>query len=457
MPLIFSSPFVLFFWRCLVLASFPYRFSFCLVIMHSFLTFASTCSLLLFSFPSAALGAVLGSPYHDFKLYPPPILARQTNSSTNSTRPSRNFDSCPYRPNLFLSNGTFCSTTAPITNTTALCPTTPEWSGECYSLSVCFLPAGLNKAPPPLRNPTDTTKCSSSVSILTILAVVTIIEAASTLMQGHDRVRRQLFRLRGTLFRLPDKQSAYWTPASGTISALTTFLFQVLLPAIISWSENKDQLSFGALLGMWTMRPRGTFVMFALMRLIGWGGFKFTAFDAIVTESVLDVIALPFALTAVLTDHGPEGEGAKGCGIQGYEGVEDDVRVGMAYASFGWATAAGVISSLVLAQFVIMSFNKRLTQEEMAEKDEEEAWQGKWSWWGRVLLREKRQLVPIIVAMGTMISNWVLWGHFISLQGTAYCEAQDGVATLVLGIIHQLFVPLLRACFGADPDLVEYK
>ncbi|EAQ84549.1 predicted protein [Chaetomium globosum CBS 148.51] len=387
--------------------------------MHSLLTFAFARPLLLFCVPSA-LGAVL----------------------------------LPLPPQRLPPKRHFCSTTAPITNTTTLCPTTPEWSGECPFLSRVLPPRRPQKTPPqppPSTNPTNPSRCSSPVSILTILAVVTIIEAASTLMQGHDRVRRQLFRLRGTLFRLPDKQSPYWTPASGTVSAFTTFLFQVLLPAIISWSENKSQFSFGSLLGMWTMRPRGTFVMFALMRLIGWGGFKFTAFDAIVTESILDVIALPFAVTAVLTDHGPDGEGAKGCGIQGYEAVEDDVRVGMVYASFGWGTAAGVISSLVLAQFVIMSFNKRLTQEEMAEKDEEEAWQGRWSWWGRVLLREKRQLVPIIVAMGTMISNWVLWGR------TGYCEAQDGVATLVLGIIHQLFIPLLRACFGADPDLVEYK
>lgn len=227
-------------------------------------------------------------------------------------------------------------------------------------------------------------------------------------MQGHDGVRRRLFRFRRFL-RLSDRESAYWNPLSGTLSALTTFCFQVLIPAIGSWSENKEQFSFGSLLGMWTMRPRGTFVMFALIRLVGWGGFKFTAFDAIVTESILDLVALPFALASVLTNHGPDSDGAKACGIQGYRPGERDGRVRMLYASFGWATAAGVISSLVLAQFVIMSFNKPLTQEDMAEKDEEEAWEG--SWWRRVLTREKRQVAPMIVAMGTFISNWVLWGR----------------------------------------------
>ena len=384
--------------------------------MHSFSTFALVCSLFLVSFPFGVHAGVLGSPYRHFYSYPPPLLARQTNSSTNSTSGSRNFDTCHYRPNLFLSNGTFCSTTTKNTDTnstTGVCPTTPEWGGECPSLSVCFLPAGLNKGPPPPNTPTDPSKCSASVNILTVIAVLTIVEAASNLMQGHDRVRRQLFRLRSGFFRLPEKYSPYWGPLSGTLSALTTFLVHVLLPAILSWVDNKEQFSFGSLLGMWTMRPRGTFVMFALMRLIGWGGFKFTAFDAIVTESILDVIALPFALTAVLTNHGPDSDGAKGCGIQGYKEAEDDIRLSMSYTSFGWATAAGVISSLVLAQFVIMSFNKNLTQEEMAEKDEEEAWEG--SWWRRVLMREKRQLVPIIVAMGTFISNWVVWGRKIPI------------------------------------------
>jgi hypothetical protein len=239
-------------------------------------------------------------------------------------------------------------------------------------------------------------------------------------MQGHDRVRRQLFRLR-RFFHLSNQESAYWSPLSGTLSALTTFCFQVLIPAIGSWSENKEQFSFGSLLGMWTMRPRGTFVMFALIRLIGWGGFKFTAFDAIVMESILDLVALPFALASVLTNHGPDSDGAKGCGIQGYRRGERDGRVRMSYASFGWATAAGVISSLVLAQFVIMSFNKPLTQEDMTEKDEEETWEG--SWWRRVLTREKRQVVPMIVATGTFISNWVLWGRKI----TAFSERRLSV------------------------------
>lgn len=335
----------------------------------------------------------MGAQYRD--LYP-----RSSNSSTDF------IDTCAFRRNLFLPNGTFCSTTANNANTTVVCPTTPE-GVECLSFSVCFLPAGLNKAPPPPSNSTDSSQCSNSISILTVLAVVNIVEAASNLMQGHDRVRRHLFRLRRFL-RLSNQESAFWSPVSGTLSALTTFCLQVLIPAIGSWTENKGQFSFGSLLGMWTLRPRGTFVMFALIRLTGWGGFKFTTFDAIVTESILDLAALPFALTAVLTNHGPDSDGVKGCGIQGYRRGEDDVRVKMAYASFGWATAAGVISSLVLAQFVIMSFNKHLTQEDMAEKDEEETWQG--SWRRRVLTREKRQVVPIIVAMGTFIANWVLWG-----------------------------------------------
>ncbi|KAH6854053.1 hypothetical protein B0I37DRAFT_360957 [Chaetomium sp. MPI-CAGE-AT-0009] len=380
------------------------------------------------------------------------VVNAQFSSQPSSSRSS---NICTRYPNTFLSNGTFCSTTNNNTNTTIICPTTPNYTGECPAFAVCFLPAGLNKAPPPSGTPTDPSRCSGSVNILTVIAVLTIVEAASNLMQGHDRVRRQLFRLRTGFFRLPEKDSPYWGPLSGTLSALTTFLIHVLIPAIVSWVDNKEQFSFGSLLGMWTMRPRGTFVMFALMRLIGWAGFKFTAFDAIVTESILDVIALPFALTAVLTNHGPDSDGAKRCGIQGYDGAEDDIRLGMAYASFGWATTAGVISSLVLAQFVIMSFNKNLTQDEMAEKDEEEAEER--SWLRRVLTREKRQLVPIIVAMGTFISNWVLWGQFISLQGTAYCEGQDSLATLILGIIHLLLIPLLRACFGADPDLVEYR
>ncbi len=91
----------------------------------------------------------------------------------------------------------------------------------------------------------------------------------------------------------------------------------------------------------------------------------------------------------------------------------------MTHSSFGWSTAAGAISSLVLAQFLIMSFNKSesLKADALAEKDyveEEGRYSFGWSW--RFMSREKRQIIPIIVAMGTFISNWVLWGREYFVQ-----------------------------------------
>ncbi|KAK4209952.1 hypothetical protein QBC37DRAFT_293547, partial [Rhypophila decipiens] len=303
--------------------------------------------------------------------------------------------------------------------------------------------------------------CSSQISILTVLAVINIVEAASNLIQGHDRVRGHLARFRDVVPGYFRRSAAGWTPVAGTISALTTFFFQVLLPAIGSWAENKDRgFSFGGLLGMWVLRPRGAFPMFILVRLVGWAGFKATLFDAIVTESLLDLVALPWALTFVLTSRAGNADGPKGCGVEGYEGPSDsqDMRLGLAYASFGWATAAGVMSSLVLAQFVIMSFNKgeSLTPEELKEKDErekeEEEERGRRGWfWRRMVVREKRTMVPVVVAMGTFIGNWVLWGRK-SLPGNNYCEGAGGVATLAISIVHQILIPLLRACFGVAPD-----
>ena len=362
---------------------------------------------LVLSFPLTVLGGVLSHPYHDLSTFP--VLSRATsNSSRNSTT---NYYTCSnqYNKGIFLPNGTFCPTTN--TTTTILCPTTVT-SGSCLPLSVCFLPAGLNKPPqPPPHNSTSSpsSKCSSPISILTVLAVVNIVEAASNLMQGHDRVREKLFTFRQYL-GLKDA-SDQWGPRAGTVTALTTFLVNVLVPGIQSWAENKEQFSFGSLLGMYALRPRGTFVMFAMIRLTGWWGFKFTAFDSIVTESILDVMALPWALTFVLTNHGKDSDGAKGCGIEGHE-PRNDGRVGLVYSSFGWASFAGVVSCLVLAQFVVMSFNKPLSKEDTDLKDEEAYidWKMR-SWLYMVVWREKRQWVPLVVAMGTFISNWVLWGR----------------------------------------------
>lgn len=383
------------------------------VIMHFLFGFSAICIPLLLSFPPTTIAGVLSYPYDDLPTFP--ILSRATgsNSSTNGTKSSGSTCQSGFNKGQFLYSGTFCPIdNSTDTNTTIICPG-PVSSGECLALSLCFLPAGLNKAPPPPDNSSDSSQCSSSVSILTVLAVVNIVEAASNLIQGHDNVRNKLFSFRKYL-HLKD-QSEFWGPRAGLMAALWTFIPNVLISGIQSWAENKKQFSFGSILGMYALRPRGTFLVFTMIRLTGWGGFKFTAFDSIVTESILDVVALPWALTFVLTNHGKDSDGAKGCGIEGYE-PSDDGRVGLAYSSFGWSSFAGVVSSLVLAQFVVMSFNKKLSKEDMSDKDEFEV--DGHSWLRRVLWREKRQWVPLVVAMGTFISNWVLWGRkFISFFG----------------------------------------
>ncbi|KAJ4419819.1 hypothetical protein N0V82_004754 [Gnomoniopsis sp. IMI 355080] len=238
-----------------------------------------------------------------------------------------------------------------------------------------------------------------------------------------------------------------WTPLSGTLSALSTFASQVLISAIVSWASNKH-FSFAGILGMWTLRPRSAFISLILVRAVGWSGFKATMFDIIVSESILDVIALPFALTLLL---GAQNSDGKTCGLTGYH--PDDQRLDLTHSSFGWSTAAGVLSSIVLAQFLIMSFNNPLYPEALAEKDEEGKWDKMEFGWKRYFFRhEKRQILPIILAMGTLISNWVLWSQFMSLQGNNYCEGTNGIATLTISILHQTLVPLLRACFGLNPD-----
>ncbi|KAM7185249.1 hypothetical protein V8F20_011876 [Naviculisporaceae sp. PSN 640] len=462
-------------------------------------SFPSLLVFLLFTSTVTCTILVHSTPYHPYSAHSFPVLPRQTtrgnnsspNNSTNNDggRGRRYQETCEseYLANRFLSNGTFCSTVVPeIQGNETDFPPEITCPGDvkahyCLALSSCFLPAGLNTPPHtiqdilanasnPSQNQTAESSapkgdCSSQVNILTVLAVINIVEAASNLIQGHDRVRSQLARFRDIVRFRPKEEGKgiipgnpeSWTPMAGVLSGLTTFFFQVLLPAIGSWTENKDRgFSFGGLLGMWILRPRGAFPMFILIRLVGWGGFKSTLFDAIVTESILDLVALPWALTFVLTKREGNADGPKGCGVQGYEPPgNEDMRLKLAYSSFGWSTFAGVISCLVLAQFVIMSFNKgdSLRPENLKEKDEEEAEddriKGRRGWfWRRMVYREKRQLVPMVVAMGTFISNWVLWGQFTSLQGSNYCEGAGGVATLAISIIHQILIPLLRACFG---------
>lgn len=165
---------------------------------------------------------------------------------------------CTHEPKFF-SNGSLC------TNSSVLCPGGIIY-GECQPLYYCFLPShstGTLKVIPTNTSansttpkPTPTTnKCSSPISILSTLGVLNILDAATSLLMGHQRIRQTLPRLK--CFK---NNNDNWTPWPGVV--VTIFhLVPALISAAISRNHNPG-MSYGTIFGLWTMRPRATFIIF---------------------------------------------------------------------------------------------------------------------------------------------------------------------------------------------------
>lgn len=329
-------------------------------------------------------------------------LAQQTNfTAKDNTTSSTTSSAVP----IFLRNGSLS------TNSSLVCPGLVS-DGDCSAFHYCFLPDGstgtnitLTIASTNGTTSKTTTKCSTPISILTTLAVLNVLDAAFSLLMGHTYIRERIPKpscLRS------DPDSDRWTPAWGLINA-TLHIIPMMISAGISRSHNPG-MTFASILGMWTMRPRGTFIVFLIVRSFAWHGFCNTIYDTVMTESLLDLFSLPFALHFLTGTHA---ETQSSCNLSGWFPNDDPVK--LLHSSFGYATFAGVMSAIFIVYFLVLSLNGKIWKKEL-EEEEELDWDKvdhSHNYISRIVIRlcmEKKLIFPMIVTMGSFISNWVLWG-----------------------------------------------
>jgi hypothetical protein len=322
----------------------------------------------------------------------------------------------------FLNNGSFCS------DVSFVCPGPVDSSGDCPALYYCFLPAGTTGTLTPpngtnLHNSTATSSpsspssCSTSRNILSVLAILNVLDSGFSLFFGHEAIRRRIPRFRCLGNSNGDGKEEQWSLTAGLIGALI-HIVSMLISAGITTSKNPG-MDFGASLGIWSMRPRGTFITMLIIHSMPsalWRGFRVSMYDIVVTESLQDLFSLPFALVFWIRSKGntplPSCGNLHGYDINNTDGAE---TYGFIMASIKFDAVIGGISSLLLASFLMMMCMGRVWNSEiesrMLEKLEavsnyDRLWR---RIWGR-FTQDPKLVVPFITAMGTFISNWILWG-----------------------------------------------
>src|SRR5436190_13678780 len=132
--------------------------------------------------------------------------------------------------------------------------------------------------------------CSTS-QVLTELGIFNTVAVAICLVTGH-----QVFRSRVPAFL----RSHSWKPWSG-IAMCIVHLLANIISTVIS-RANGYESSFLALMGLWILRPRVTFVMLPL----AWAtnhikkgdsssGYDWTFLDMTIFESLINIVSIPFA------------------------------------------------------------------------------------------------------------------------------------------------------------------
>lgn len=169
----------------------------------------------------------------------------------------------------FLNNGSFCS------DVSFVCPGPVDSSGDCPALYYCFLPVGTTGTLTPpngtnlhnstaTRSPSSPSSCSSSSNILSVLAILNILDSSFSLVFGHEAIRRRLARFRCLRNSNGDGKEEQWSLTAGLVGALI-HIIPMLISAGITTSKNPG-MGFVASLGMWSMRPRGTFITMLIMQ-----------------------------------------------------------------------------------------------------------------------------------------------------------------------------------------------
>jgi hypothetical protein len=202
---------------------------------------------------------------------------------------------------------------------------------DCNVANFCYLPSSLVEPPSPNQ------KCASANAHINSLIVFNVVSAVFCLLLGHQAVRDQMPQL----FR-----SHHWRPASGLSSVLLQMFAMLISTAVARRGPYKP--SFGALFGLWIMRPR--------MAWISWVGVWFghapyfwTCLDFIFAECVLNMISLPVALS--LRPH--IGKDDFGCQIAGWS---PGSSLSSIRSTLALVASIGVLSILLLAGLLLFYF-----------------------------------------------------------------------------------------------------
>lgn len=129
--------------------------------------------------------------------------------------------------------------------------------------------------------------------------------------------------------------------------------------------RHNGHVKFKPIFGLWSMRPRATFPLLFVIRTCGICGFSATVYDSVVTESLLDMLSLPFALQFITARQDTDGTR---CNMRGYS--PRDQSLFRTELSFGYATVAGALSSLVYVWFFTLTLNDKIREKNPEEEEE---------------------------------------------------------------------------------------
>lgn len=161
------------------------------------------------------------------------------------------------------------------------------------------------------------------------------------------------------------------------------------------------------------MRPRSSFIAILVVCTLGWEGFTETLYGVILAESLLDLLALPFALT-FLTSAGADG---RACHLQDYK--PSAASLSLIHSPFGFTTAAGTIGSLMVVWYMQIYLGREIeTRRRRSGPRSETDCDSCCEVMLHNITKEKKQILPLIISMGAFVSNWVVWG------GECQCSVQ---------------------------------
>ena len=201
--------------------------------------------------------------------------------------------------------------------------------------------------------------------------------------------------------------------------------------------SNGFKASFSQLFGLWTMRPRISFVSFiwkALNHIIGEGdselsqAYDRTVGDTIISECLLNIISLPFALHFL---------GSRNSDAAGRAPPYYDYDSSSVYHSYGFTTFCGIVTAFVLVWQLLRHYVQR-------DATHTHEVHNKLNWAFHIALA--------IVIFGAFLSNWLMWtGRLLSYSSAKQIQWPifTQIFCMLLGPIIVLVVLLVLVSLGA--------